>query len=86
MSGAGSATCAGEVRDQEVRISGAGSFNAEDLPSVTASATISGTGSAHVRVSERLDARVSGVGSITYRGNPTVRKSVSGVGHISQRA
>ena len=86
LSGAGNLTCAGEVRDQEVRISGAGSFNAEDLPSVTASATISGTGSAHVRVSERLDVRVSGVGSITYRGNPTVRKSVSGVGHISQRA
>lgn len=86
LSGAGNATCAGEVRDQEIRISGAGSFNAEDLPSVTASAIISGTGSAHLRVSEKLDARVSGVGSITYRGNPTVRKSVSGVGRISQRA
>ena len=86
LSGAGNATCAGEARDQEARISGAGSYNAEDLTSMTASVTISGTGSAHLRVSERLDARVSGVGSITYRGNPSVRKSVSGVGRISQRS
>jgi len=53
---------------------------------VTARVGISGTGSAHVRVSEQLDARVSGVGSIVYSGNPSVRKSVSGVGRISQRA
>lgn len=85
LSGAGSATCAGEVRSQDVRISGAGSYRGDDLASVTARAVISGTGSAHLRVSEQLDARVSGVGSIIYSGNPAVRKSVSGVGRVSQR-
>lgn len=85
ISGAGNATCAGEVHAQDVRISGAGSYRAEDLASVTARIAISGTGSAHVQVSEQLDARVSGVGSITYSGHPTVRKSVSGIGRISQR-
>ncbi len=85
LSGAGSMTCAGEVRSQDVRISGAGSYHGEDLASVTARALISGTGSAHLRVSELLDARVSGVGSIVYSGSPSVRKSVSGVGRISQR-
>ncbi len=85
LSGAGSATCAGEVRSQDVRISGAGSYRGDDLASVTARAVISGTGSAHLRVSEQLDARVSGVGSIVYSGTPAVRKSVSGVGRISQR-
>ncbi len=86
LSGAGSLTCAGEARDQETRISGAGSYHGEDLASMTARVVISGTGSAHVRVSEQLDARISGVGSIVYSGSPTVRKSVSGVGRISQRA
>ena len=86
MSGAGNTTCAGEVRDQDVRISGAGSYHGDDLASVTARAVISGTGSAHLRVSEQLDARVSGVGSIIYSGQPAVRNSVSGVGRITQRS
>lgn len=86
LSGAGNATCAGEVRSQDIRISGAGSYRGDDLASSTARAVISGTGSAHLRVSERLDARVSGVGSIVYSGNPVVSKSVSGVGRISQRS
>lgn len=86
LSGAGNLTCAGEVRDQDVRISGAGSYHGEDLASMTAQVVISGTGSAYARVSERLDARVSGVGSIVYSGNPAVRKSVSGIGRVSQRA
>lgn len=86
MSGAGNTTCAGEVRDQDVRISGAGSYHGDDLASVTARAVISGTGSAHLRVSEQLDARVSGVGNIIYSGHPSVRKSVSGVGRITQRS
>jgi hypothetical protein len=86
LSGAGSLTCAGEALNEEVHISGAGSYHGEDLASVTARVGISGTGSAYVRASEQLDARVSGVGSIVYSGNPVVRKSVSGVGRISQRA
>lgn len=86
LSGAGNATCAGEVRSQDIRISGAGSYRGDDLASSTARAVISGTGSAHLRVSERLEARVSGVGSIVYSGNPVVSKSVSGVGRISQRS
>ena len=86
LSGAGNATCAGEVRSQDVRISGAGSYHGDDLASNTARAVISGTGSAHLRVSEQLDARVSGVGSIVYSGNPVVSKSVSGVGRVSQRS
>jgi Putative auto-transporter adhesin, head GIN domain len=85
LSGAGSTTCSGEVRSQDIRISGAGSYHGEDLASSTAQAVISGTGSAHLTVSEQLDARISGVGSINYKGDPTVRKSVSGVGRVSRR-
>lgn len=85
LSGAGNATVAGETRSQEVRISGAGSYNGHDLASSTARAVISGTGGAHLTVSEQLEAHISGVGGIDYAGNPTVQKSVSGIGRISQR-
>ena len=85
LTGAGSVAIAGEVASQTVHLPGAGSYEAADLKSSTATISTSGVGSATVWVTDELDARVTGVGSIDYYGSPSVTSSVTGIGSISSR-
>jgi hypothetical protein len=83
LSGAGSINASGVVEDLDVEISGAGSFNGKDLKSNSASARISGVGSASLWVVNDLVANISGVGSVNYYGSPSVQKNVSGLGSVN---
>jgi hypothetical protein len=83
LSGAGSINASGEVKDLEVNISGAGSFNGKELKSISASANISGVGSASLWVENDLYANISGVGSVNYYGSPSLQKNVSGLGSVN---
>ena len=85
LSGMGNITVSGTVRNQDVSVSGMGSYRAGDLSSRTAVVSVIGAGSAVVRVSERLTANVNGPGTIEYIGNPEVDASVSGTGSVRQR-
>lgn len=82
VSGAGSCEVAGQVENQDVRITGAGGYRAPTLESCCVKAAINGTGSITVNVRETLDATVSGAGSIKYHGEPTVFQRITGVGSI----
>lgn len=82
ISGSGDISFAGQAAEQEIRISGTGSYHAADLASDRVRASLSGAGNATINARETLDARISGVGSIRYTGQPTITKSVSGVGSI----
>ena len=82
LSGVGGCDISGEVRDQDVRIAGAGSYKARSLRSKVAKACVSGTGSVVVSVDDTLDANVSGTGSVRYYGEPTVFRRVTGVGSV----
>jgi hypothetical protein len=87
ITGAGNITLSGTATDQTIVITGAGSVHNFDLVSATCSATISGTGSVEVNVTQQLDATISGTGSIVYAGNPpVVHSSVTGVGSIQPRS
>jgi hypothetical protein len=81
LSSSGRLTVAGTVDRQSVQLSSSGEYRAEDLASREASVGISSSGSATVRVSERLDARISSSGNVRYHGNPprvTANTSSSG--------
>ena len=67
---------------QDLIISGAGHYLGHDLFSRLATVTVSGAGSAVVRVSDRLEATVSGSGLVEYIGNPWVDAQVSGTGVV----
>ena len=82
LQGAGNTILTGSVSDQDVVLSGAGSYRARNLQSKTGKVTLSGVGSATVRVSDTLDARLSGVGSLEYYGSPKVSQQISGIGKI----
>ncbi|MBS0327733.1 MAG: DUF2807 domain-containing protein [Proteobacteria bacterium] len=84
-SGALDARIAGTVDDENVSISGAGAYHAENLRAQRARVDVSGVGSVVVRVEQTLDASISGAGNIDYYGDPAVKESVSGIGRVRRR-
>jgi hypothetical protein len=83
LSGAGSIRIAGRADDQQVRLSGVGSYEAGDLESQIAKASVSGAGSATVWAKNTLDASLTSVGSIKYYGTPSVTSRIDGLGRLS---
>jgi hypothetical protein len=71
---------AGQVQQQKIIISSSGEYRARDLVSAEAEVTLSSSGTATVRVSDRLSGRLSSSGEIYYIGNPevNVRRTSSG--------
>lgn len=86
LTGAATLRASGTVQRQEITLSGAGEYQAEDLASKDATVTVSGAGEAEVRVSDTLNVRVSGPGEVHYIGDPRVTKQVSGPGEVRQRS
>jgi hypothetical protein len=84
ISGAGNVRMGGKADEQEIDISGSGTYLAENLESREVRIDVAGAGSAIVNVSEALDAEISGVGSVEYIGDPTVKQEVIGAGRVSK--
>jgi len=84
LNGSGSVTLAGTTDSQNVSIDGSGSYNGENLTSVTAQVRGNASGDATVRVSDTLDATINGSGNIRYYGNPNVTTRVNGSGDIER--
>ena len=82
ISGAAHVMVQGVADWQDLVISGAGHYTAHDLFSLIATVTVSGAGTALVRVSDRLEATVSGSGLVEYIGSPWVDAEVSGTGAV----
>ena len=73
---------AGEAGSQQARLTDRSAYEAGDLASRDAIVDVSRTGSATVRVSERLQATISGSGSVYYYGDPFVESSITGQGRV----
>ena len=84
-SGALDARIAGRVDNEEVSISGAGSYRADDLHADHASVDVSGIGNVVVYAGDTLRASISGAGNIEYLGDPQVTEDVSGIGRVRRR-
>jgi hypothetical protein len=82
LGGLGEVVVTGSVQSQSVDLSGAGSYEAENLQSQDAEVLLSGAGSATVWVEKTLKATVTGAGSIKYKGSPSVEQTTSGIGDI----
>ena len=85
ISGAGNVKADGTADEQEVDISGTGTYLAENLQSREVEINVAGAGSAIVNAKEKLDAKISGVGSIEYVGNPKIQQTISGAGQVNKR-
>jgi len=81
-SGSGDFQIIGKIVDQEIRMSGSGSYEAWELDSEICDIRISGSGDASVFASELLKAEIRGSGNIKYYGDPRIESSVTGSGDI----
>lgn len=87
LDGAGAikAEIAGKVTDQDIDLSGAGSYLAPDLVSDNVGVRVSGAGKAIVNARTLLKADISGAGLVEYAGNPRLEQEISGIGKIRRR-
>jgi len=86
VSGAGSVSASGSIREVDIDISGAGKIDAKELKAETARIALSGAGSLSVYASKTLDVHVSGAGKVSYYGDPPeVRKDISGAGSFEKK-
>lgn len=83
--GAVKAEIAGNVVEQSIDLSGAGSYQAADLVSDNVDLQVSGAGKAIVNARTLLKADISGAGLVEYGGNPRVEQDISGIGKIRRR-
>jgi|FLOH01.1.fsa_nt_gi hypothetical protein len=82
ISGSGTITLAGRVNDHNIRISGSGDLVGFDLISADASASISGSGTCELNVSNDLEVHISGSGDVIYKGSPEIHSNISGSGTV----
>jgi hypothetical protein len=81
-SGALQADMAGQVEQEHISISGAGSYRADRLHAMDATVSVSGVGNVLLHAERTLRASISGAGSIEYVGDPEVTRHVSGIGRV----
>ena len=74
----------GQVQQQSITISSSGEYRARDLASAEAEANLSSSGTATIRVSERLSGRLTSSGDIRYIGDPEVNVSTTSSGKAVQ--
>ncbi|CAN5885901.1 hypothetical protein BH23ACT12_BH23ACT12_01920 [soil metagenome] len=70
----------GSAQNQNVLMSGAGSFDGRNLFGRTAEVEVSGTAQAVVNVTQSLSIRASGTAVVRYLGDPQVNLQTSGLG------
>jgi hypothetical protein len=74
----------GVAKSLDVKVSGAGHIDADDLKTRDVSFKIEGVGTGSVYATETLFAKIEGVGRVKYYGNPKVTKSIEGLGSVSK--
>lgn len=82
LSGSGKINMQGRTKDFSSNISGSGDLVGNNLLAENTTIKVSGSGTAYVFASVKMDAKVTGSGSIFYSGNPSstqTKKSGSGL-------
>jgi len=74
----------GVAKSLDIKITGAGNIDADELRAKNVTVGIEGVGTASVYATETLNAKIEGVGTIKYRGNPKVTKYVDGFGSVKK--
>lgn len=75
----------GQVKEQNIKISGSAGYQAASLTSLVATVTISGSGDAVVNAKEDLDVQIFGSGNVSYSGSPRLHQQILGSGRVVGR-
>lgn len=85
MSGSGDINLSGEAKKFEGSLSGSGNIKAMDLKTEETAIRISGSGSADVYASTKLDVHVTGSGDVRYKGGvQQVTSNITGSGSVKK--
>ncbi|MEO5782573.1 MAG: head GIN domain-containing protein [Ginsengibacter sp.] len=82
IGGSGTINLHGRTKDFNCSITGSGDFKCGNLLSENTTASITGSGTAHVYASVHLLAKVTGSGDIYYSGHPAVEIHKTGSGSV----
>jgi len=74
----------GVAENFNVRISGAGNVDAEDLKAQNVDFSVEGFGTGSIYALNKLNAQIEGVGRIRYKGNPKVTQYIDGLGSVKR--
>lgn len=85
ISGSGNITLKGKTNSFEGKIAGSGNIRAREMQSAITSVKISGSGSAQVVATEKLDTKIAGSGDVKYWGDASVSSKVAGSGTVSKQ-
>lgn len=84
ISGSGEFVLAGTAVRQEIRITGAGAYDASQVDSTDAIVFVGGAGKANIKVSGTLDVQIAGAGAVRYQGSPQVTQRIGGFGSVER--
>jgi hypothetical protein len=74
----------GVAESLDVKITGAGHVDADELKTKDVTFFIEGVGTGSVYATETLNATIKGVGKIKYRGNPQLTEFIDGLGSVER--
>jgi hypothetical protein len=83
--GSGEVRAGGRVDRLRSRVDGSGDLHLAALRADDAAVVMSGSGSADLGATERLDAEIDGSASVSYAGDPAITEDISGSGQIQHR-
>ena len=84
ITGSGKISMVGEGDESKIEVTGSGDFSGFSFAHNRCFATITGSGSVRVNVSDLLDVEITGSGDVIYRGNPSVRTDITGSGDVKR--
>lgn len=74
----------GNASEQEIRISGTGTYQGFKLLGDRADIDIRGFGNVQVNIQDSLDVSISGKGDVTYMGQPKITQKIRGIGKVEE--
>jgi len=84
INGAGDVNLKGSVQKHIITINGSGNVSATELNTYECKVDISGSGSCHVFVNNKLKVDLKGSGDVFYKGSPEIKSAVEGSGKVQK--
>ena len=82
ISGSGGISLNGICENQNISVSGSGSYNSYGLASTNCVISLPGSGDCYVNVNSSLDVFISGSGNVYYTGDPDITSTITGSGQL----
>lgn len=80
--GSGNVKCAGKTDHVQVKLSGSGVVDLEEMIVAKADVLISGNGNVSLHVTSDLNISIPGTGVVYYSGLPKIQKNITGIGQV----